>query len=126
MYPISNIPVRLYGRPTNITVIKAYAPTTTTDETIEGPRSTPPEDMLEKTRRFHVEETTLSGLGYRNEREFFLFAAENEVIMCNTIFEQHKPWFCAWTAPDGIICNQTDYIQLLKSKRIGVRNTHTS
>lgn len=112
--PISDrvISVRPQGRPKNITLIQVYAPTSastqeeaeefydTVKNAIDG---TPTRDMLVLMGDFNAkigegaeprENATIGqfGLGKRNERGESLasFAAENELVICNTLFKQHK------------------------------------
>ena len=52
------------------------------------------------------------GLGMRNEagRSLIEFCQENELVIANTLFQQHKRRLYTWTPPDGQHRNQIDYI----------------
>jgi len=115
--------VRLQGRPMNITLIQVYAPTSTAtqdeidefyDSVKQAVDKVPASDMLVLMGDFNAkigegfeigEEDIIGsfGLGVRNERGESLvsFATENELIVCNTWFKQHKRRLYTWTAPDG-------------------------
>ncbi len=147
--PISDrvLSMRLQGKPMNITLIQVYAPTSTaTQEEIDdfynsvkqAVDGSPTNDMLVLMGDFNAkigegmetgEENIIGsfGLGARNERGESLvsFATENELIVCNTWFKQHKRRLYTWTAPDGKTRNQIDYILVRKSSRTSVTNTRT-
>ena len=59
------------------------------------------------------------GLGMQNEagQRLIEFCQENELVIANTLFQQHNRRFYTWTSPDGQHRNQTDYI--LCSQRWG-------
>ena len=147
--PISDgvLVVRLHARPTNITIIQVYAPTSAAmDEEVdhfyevvqEALDDTPATDFLVLLDDFNAkigegmddgEEATIGrfGLGSQNERGEHLisFATDNELTVCNTLFEQHKRQLYTWTSPDGKTRNQIDYILIRKGKITCVRNTRT-
>ena len=52
------------------------------------------------------------GLGNRNERGESLieFCEANNLILANTLFEQHPRCLYTWTSPDCTNRNQIDYI----------------
>ena len=52
------------------------------------------------------------GLGNRNEAGDRLveFCIENQLVITNTLFEQHKRRLYTWTSPGGGYKNQIDYI----------------
>ena len=54
------------------------------------------------------------GLGMRNEagQRLIEFCQENELVIANTLFQQHKRRLYTWTSPDGQHQNQIDYILL--------------
>ena len=147
--PISDrvLVVRLHARPTNITIIQVYAPTSAAmDEEVghfyevvqQALDATPATDFLVLLGNFNTkigegvddcEEATIGrfGLGSRNERGEYLvsFATNNKLTVCNTLFEQHKRRLYTWMSPDGKTRNQIDYILIQKGKRTCVRNTRT-
>ena len=51
------------------------------------------------------------GLGVQNEggQRLIEFCQENTLVI-NTLFQQHKRRFYTWTSPDGQYLNQIDYI----------------
>ena len=121
--------VRFQGKPFNITVIQAYAPTTNTEEA-EVERFyedlqdllelIPPKDVLfiigDWNAKVGSQETPgvtgKLGLGVWNEGGQWLieFCQENALVIANTLFQQHKRRLYTWTSPDGQYQNLTDYI----------------
>ena len=101
--------VRFQGKPFNITVIQAYAPTTNAEEAKveqfhedlqELLELTPPKDIL-----FIIEDwnakvgsqetpgvTSKFGLGVQNEggQKIIEFCQENALVIANTLLQQHK------------------------------------
>ena len=124
------ISVRLQGKPFNITVIQAYAPTSNTEET-EGERFYENlQDLLELTPQkdalFFIGDwngkvggqeilgvTGKFGPEVQNEagQRLIEFCQENTLVIANTLFQQHKRRLYTWTSPDGQHRNQIDYIQ---------------
>ena len=110
--------VRFQGKPFNITVIQAYAPTSNAEEA-EVERFY--EDLLELTPKIDVvfiigewnaklgsQETPgvtgKFGLGIRSEagQRLTEFCQENALVIANTLFQQHKRRLYTWTSPDDI------------------------
>ena len=130
------ISVRLQGKPFNITVIQVYAPTRNPEEA-EVKRFyedlqdllglTPKRDVLfiigDWNAKVGSQETPgvtgKFGLGMRNEagKRLIEICQENELVIANTLFQQHKRRLYTWTSPDGQHRNQIDYI--LCSQRWG-------
>ena len=123
------ISVCFQGKPFNITVIQAYAPTSNAEEAeVEGfyedlqdlLELIPKKDVLfiigdwnAKVRSQEIPGVTgKSGLGVQNEAEQRLieFCQENSLVIANTLFQQHKRRLYTWTSPDGQHRNQIDYI----------------
>ena len=61
-------------------------------------------EMPQVTGKFH--------LGVQNEagQRLIEFCQENELVIANTLFKQHKRRLYTWTSPDGWHWNQIDYI----------------
>ena len=114
------ISVRFQGKPFNITVIQAYAPTSNTEEAEvewfyedlqDFLELTPKKDVLFITRDWNAkvgsqekpEITGKFGLGIWNEagQRLIKFCQENALVIANTIFQQHKRRLYTWTSPDG-------------------------
>ena len=113
------ISVRFQGKPFNITVIQAYAPTSNAEEA-EVERSyedlqellelTPKKDVLfiigDWNAKVGSQETPgitgKFGLGVQNEagQRLIEFCQENTMVIANTLFQQHKRLY-TWTSPDG-------------------------
>ena len=114
------ISVCFQGKPFNITVIQAYAPTSN----IEGAKVErfyeDLQDLLEITPKKDVlfiigdwnanvgsQETPgvtgKFGLGVWNEAEQrrIEFCQENALVIANTLFQKHKRRLYTWTSPDG-------------------------
>ena len=123
------ISVHFQGKPFNITVIQAYAPTSNAEEA-EGERFYEDlQDLLDLTPKKNVlfiigdwnakvgsQETPgvidKFGLGIWNEagQRLIEFCQENTLVIANTLFQQHKRRLYTWTSPDGQHRNQIDYI----------------
>ena len=123
------ISVCLQGKPFNITVIQAYAPTSNAEEAEvehfyedlqELLELTPKKDVLFITGDWKVkvgsqEIPGIKGkiaLGVQNEagQRLIEFCQENTLVIANTLFQQHKRRLYTWTSPDGQLRNQIDYI----------------
>ena len=112
--------VRFQGKPFNITVIQAYAPTSK-DEEAEVERFyedlqdllelTPTKDVLfiigDWNAKVGSQETPgvtgKFGLRMQNEagQRLIEFCQENALVIANTLFQQHKRRLYTWTSPDG-------------------------
>ena len=121
--------VRFQGKPFNITVIQAYAPTSNAEEAEVEQFYEDLRDLLELTPKIYVlfiigdcnakvgnqeipEVTGKFGLGIWNEAGQRLreFCQENARVITNTLFQQHKRRLYRWTSPYGQHRNQIDYI----------------
>ena len=123
------ISVHFQGKPFNITVIQAYAPTSNAEEAKveqfyediqELLELTPKKDVLFIIRDWNAkvgsqETPGVTGkfdFGVRNEAGQTLteFCQENTLVIANTLFQQHKRKLHTWTSPDGQYQNHIDYI----------------
>ena len=120
------ISVCFQGKPFNITVIQAYAPTSNAEvewfceDLQELLELTPKKDVLfiigDWNAKVGSQETPgvtgKFGLGIRNEagQRLIEFCQENALVIANTLFQQHKRRLYTWTSPDGQYRNQIDYI----------------
>ena len=123
------ISVRFQGKPFNITVIQAYAPTSNAEEAEVELFYEDLQDLLELTPKkrcpFHCRglecksrksgntwSNSKFGLGIWNEagQRLIEFCQENALVIANTLFQQRKRRLYTWTSPDGQHRNQTDYI----------------
>ena len=123
------ISVCFHGKPFNITVNQAYAPTSNVEEAEVEWFYEDLQDLLELTPKKDVlfiigdwnakvesQETPgvtgKFGLGVQNEvgQRLIEFCQENTVVIANTFFQQHKRRLHTWTLPDGQHQNQIDYI----------------
>ena len=114
------ISVRFQGKPFNITVIQAYAPTSNNEEAEVEQFSEDLQDLLELTPKKDVlfiigdwnskvgsQETPgiggKFGLGVQNEagQRLIEFCQEKALVIANTLFQQHKKRLYTWTSPDG-------------------------
>ena len=108
------------GKPFNITVIQAYAPTSNTEEAEvewfyedlqDRLELTPKKDVLFIIGDWNVKigsqetpgVTGKFGLGVQNEagQRLIAFRQENSLVIANTLFQQHKKRLYTWTSPDG-------------------------
>ena len=122
------ISVRFQGKPFNVTVIQAYAPTSNAEETEVERFYEDLQDLLELTPKkdvlFFIGDwnakvgsqetpgvTDKFGLGIWNEawQSLIEFCQKNALIIANT-FQQHKRRLYTWTSPDDQYQNQIDYI----------------
>ena len=123
------ISIHFQGKPLNITVIQVYAPTSNTEEAKVKWFYEDLQDLLELTPKKDVlfilgdwnakvgsQETPgvtgKFGLGMQNEagQRLIEFFQENELVIANTLFQQHKRRLYTWTSPDSQHQNQIDYI----------------
>ena len=114
------ISVHFQGKPLNITVIQAYAPTNNAEEAEVERFYEDLQDLLELTPKRDVlfiigdwntkvgsQETPGAprkfGLGVQNEagQRLIAFFQENALVIANTLFQQHKRRLYTWTSPDG-------------------------
>ena len=114
------ISVRFLGKPFNIMVIQAYAPTSNTEEAEVELFYEDLQDLLELTPKKDVlliigdwkakvesQETPgvtgKFGLGVQDEagQRLIEFCQENALVIANTLFQQHKRRLYTWTSPDG-------------------------
>ena len=122
------ISVHFQGKPLNIMVIQAYAPTSNTEEAEVERFYEDLQDVLELTPKKDVlfiigdwnakvgsqETPGVTGkfdLGVQNEagEKLIEFCQENALVMANTLFQQHKRRLYTWTSPYGQYQNQSDY-----------------
>ena len=123
------ISVCLQGKPFNITVIQAYAPTSNAEEAEvewfyedlqDFLKLTPPKDVFFIIGDWNAKVgsqktpgvTGKFGLGVQNEAGQWLieFCQENALVIANTLFQQHKRRLYTWTSSDGQHRNQVEYI----------------
>ena len=138
------ISVHFWGKPFNITVIQAYAPTSNAEEAEAEWFYEDLQDLLELTPKKDVlfiigdwnakvgsQETPgvtgKFGLGMRNEagQRLVEFCQENALVIANTLFQQHKRRLYTWTSPDGQHQNQIDYILCSQRWRRSIQSTKT-
>ena len=123
------ISVHFQGKPFNITVIQAYAPTSNAKEAelewfYEDLQNllelTPKKDVLFITGDWNAKVGSQEtpgvkgkfGLGVQNEagQRLIEFCQENALVIANTLFQQQKRRLYTWISPDGQHQNQIDYI----------------
>ena len=114
------ISVRFQGKPFNITVIQAYAPTSNAEEAEVEQFYEDIQDLLEQTPKKDVlfiigdwnakvgsQETPgvtgKFGLGVRSEagQRIVEFCQENALVIANTLCQQHQRRLYRWTSSDG-------------------------
>ncbi|KAB0346413.1 hypothetical protein FD754_011270, partial [Muntiacus muntjak] len=138
------ISVHFQGKPFNITVIQAYAPTSNAEEAEVEWFFEDLQDLLELTPQKDVlfmigdwnakvgsQETRgvtgKFGLGVWNEagQRLVEFCQENALVIANTLFQQHKRRLYTWTSPDGQHRNQIDYILCSQRWRCCIQSAKT-
>ena len=131
------ISVHFQGKPLNITVIQAYAPTSNAEEAEVEWFYEDLQDLLELTPKKDVlfiigdwnatvgsQEapgvTGKFGLGIQNEigQRLIEFCQENERIIANTLFQQHRRRLYTWASPIGQHQNLIDYILQPKIEKL--------
>ncbi len=132
------------SKPKPISIIQVYAPTTEhKDDEIEAFYDTI-EKVLKKMRLdgptyvigdFNAKVGKGStagcigahGLGQRNERgdRMIEFADKNQMIVCNTFFQQHPRRLYTWKSPGDQFRNQIDYILINRRYKNAVLNCRT-
>ena len=137
------ISVHFQGKPFNITIIQAYAPTSNAEEAeveqfYEDIRDlselTPQKDILliigDWNAKVGSQETPgvtgKFGLGLWNEagQRLIEFCQENTLVIANTLFQQHKRFY-TWTSPGGQYQNQIDYILCSQRWRNSIQSAKT-
>ena len=138
------ISVHFQGKPFNITVIQAYAPTSNAEEAEVEQFYEDLQDLLELTPKKDVlfitgdwnakvgsqetpQITDKFGLGVRKEagQRLTEFCQENTLVIANTLFQQHKTRLYTWRSPDGQHQNQIDYILCSQRWRSSIQSTKT-
>ena len=138
------ISVRFQGKPFNIMVIQAYAPTSNAKEAEVEWFYEDLQDLLELTPKKDVlfiiqdwnakvesQDTPgvigIFGLGVQNEagQRLIEFCQENTLVIANTLFQQHKRRLYTWTSPDGQHQNQIDYIICSQRWRSSIQSART-
>ncbi|CAF1389444.1 unnamed protein product, partial [Didymodactylos carnosus] len=123
------ISIRLQGRPTNLTIIQIYAPTTEAEESIIEDFYMELQQLLDDVPKKdtiliigdwnakvgEIEVPGIAGkfgLGKRNEAgdRLIEFCQDNHMVITNTCFQQPKRRLYTWTTPNGQHRNQIDYI----------------
>ena len=121
--------VHFQGKSFNITVIQVYAPTSNAEEAEVEQLYEELQDLLElipkkdvlfiigdwnaKVRSQELPGVTGKfGLEVQNEagQRLTEFCQENALVLANTLFQQCKKRFYAWTSPDGQYQNKINYI----------------
>ena len=138
------ISVRFQGKPFNITVIQAYAPTSNAEEAEVERFYEDLQDLLELTPKkdvpFIIRDwnakvgsqeipgvTGKFGFGVQNEagQRLTEFYQENALVIANTLFQQHKRRLYTWISSDGQYQNQIDYILCSQRWRTSIQSVKT-
>ena len=96
------ISVRFQGKPFNITVIQVYAPTNNAEEAEVEWFYEDLQDLLELTPKKDV-----------------------QLVIANTLFQQHKRRLYIWISPDGQQRNLIDYILCSQRWRSSIQSAKT-
>ena len=136
------ISVHCQGKPYNIMVIQAYAPTSNAEEAEQFYEDlqdllelTPQKDVLFIIGDLNAEVGSQGtpgvkgkfGLGVQNEagQRLIKFCQENALVIANTLFQQHNRRLYTWTSPDGQHQNQIDYILCSQRWRSSIQSAKT-
>ena len=140
--------IRLQAKPINFTVIQVYAPTSTANDDDVDEFYAQLQDTLDKASKRDVvmiigdfnakigagyqhEEEKVAigkhGLGVRNKRGDSLvdFCIGNELVVANTLFQQHPRRLYTWISPNGKVRNQIDFILIKKRWKSSVKVAKT-
>jgi len=125
--------IKLKARPVNLNIIQLYAPTSAAGDLdvetfygdLEATMAKIPNRKLliiigDLNAKIDANADQLShcagrfGLGQRNEKgeRLIQFAAENNLVIANSLFKNHPRRIYTWTSPDGTYRNQIDYIMI--------------
>jgi len=132
--------IKIKGRPFNVCIIQAYAPTAdSSEEDIEdfygqldqAKKQCKSQDILivmgdfnAKVGKGGYEDIVGSyGLGERNERgdKLIEWCTENSQVLMNTWFQHHPRRLWTWKSPGGNVKNQIDYVTISRRHRNAVR-----
>ncbi|CAF3366853.1 unnamed protein product [Rotaria sp. Silwood2] len=140
------IMARFNATPFNVTIIHAYAPTSDSSEddietfyncVEEAIEKVPKKDVIIITGDWNAKvgtdntgwESVMGRYGYgsRNERgeRLLEFAAEHNLFICNTRFQQTSNRKWTWESPDGIHKNMIDLVIVQKRWKTSVTNCRT-
>ena len=137
------ISVHFQGKPFNITVIQAYAPTSNAEEAevewfyenLQGLLELTPKDVLFIIGDWNAKEgsqetpgvTGTFGLGMRNEagQRLIEFWQKNALVIAKTLFQKHRRRLYTWTSPDGQHLNEIDYILCSQRWRSSIQSSKT-
>ena len=136
--------VRFQGKPFNIRVIQAYAPTSNAKEAQVEWFYEDLQDLLELTPKKDIlfilgdwnakvgsQETPgvtgKFGLRIQNEagQRLIEFFQENTLVIANTLFQEYKRRLYTWTSPDGQSQSQIDYILCSQKWRSSIQSAKT-
>ena len=137
------MPVHFQGKPFNITVTQAYAPTSNAEEAEVEQFYQDLQDLLELIPKKDVlfiigdlnakvgsqEIPGVTGkfdLGVQNEagQRLIEFCQENALVIANTLSQKHKRLY-TWTSPDGQHRIQIDYIHCSQRWRSSIQSAKT-
>ena len=136
--------MRLQAKPINITIIQVYAPTSSATDDVMDEFYNQLQDTLDTASKrdavfvigdfnakieaghCHEEEKAVIGkfgLGERNKRGDNLvdFCISNDLIVANTLFQQHSRRLYTWQSPDGKTRNQIDFNLVKRRWKSSVR-----
>jgi len=138
------ISVCFQGKPFNIMVIQAYAPTSNAEEAEVEWFYEDLQDLLELTPQkrcpFHYRGLECKSRKSRNIRSnrqiwpwstneagqrLIVFCQENALVLADTLFQQHVRSLYTCTSPDGQHRNQIDYILCSQRWRSSIQSAKT-
>lgn len=138
--------IKLQAKPVNMNILQLYAPTSTASDTDMESFYTDLETTMSKIPKREIlivmgdlnakigavayqlsHSAGKFGLGQRNERgeRLIQFAAENNLVIVNSFFQNHPRRLYTWISPDGKYRNQIDYIMIGSRWKTFIRNAHT-
>ena len=147
-HPVNDriLSVRIHGKVREITIIQAYAPTSSATEEereqfyyqLQSHMDKYKKDIMiligdfnaKVGKRQNDEERGTIGdftIGERNDNgeELVNFAMENELAIMNTMFQKHPRRLVTWVSPDGKTKKQIDFIMVQRRWKSAISDTQT-
>ena len=82
-------------------------------------------DKNSHPERFNHNPNTLTSLDNKHMAWWIEFCQENELVITNTLFQQHKRRHYTWTSPDSQHRNQIDYTLCSQRWRSSIQSAKT-
>lgn len=133
--------IKIKANPVNLNIIQVYATTseakysvietfyTTLVAAIRDQRNAGYFRRFQGENRLELNRFIIGpyGLSNRNERGEHLiqFAADNGLVIANSLFKHHPRRLYTWTSPSGTFRNQMDYVLIKLRWKTSISDVHT-